>query len=39
MRKYSGALGSLVGTMLAFLVHSTAPLWLDLVGLFGSLVV
>ena len=25
--------------MLAFLVPSTAPLWLDLVGLFGSLVV
>ena len=25
--------------MLAFLVPSTAPLWLDFVGLFGSLVV
>ena len=35
----SGAPGSLVGTMLAFLVPTTAPLWLDLVGLFGSLVV
>jgi cation:H+ antiporter len=36
---HSGARGSLVGTMLGFLVPSTAPLWLDLVGLFGSLVV
>ncbi len=35
----SGAPGSLVGTMLAFLVPSDAPLWLDLAGLFGSLVV
>jgi cation:H+ antiporter len=35
----SGAPGSLVGTMLSFLVPSTAPLWLDVVGLFASLVV
>jgi cation:H+ antiporter len=35
----TGAPGSLVGTTLAFLVPSSAPLWLDLVGLFGSLVV
>jgi hypothetical protein len=35
----SGAPGSLVGTTLAFLAPSKAPLWLDLVGLFGSLVV
>ncbi len=38
LRRAEGA-GSVVGTMLAFLVPSTAPLWLDLVGLLGSLVV
>jgi cation:H+ antiporter len=36
---HSGAPGSLVGTMLAFLVPSAAPLWLDVTGLLGSLVV
>jgi cation:H+ antiporter len=33
-----GAPGSLVGTTLAFLIPSTAPFWLDLVGMAGSLV-
>lgn len=33
-----GAPGSLVGTMTAFLLPSKAPLWLDVVGLLGSLV-
>jgi cation:H+ antiporter len=36
---HSGAPGSLVGTMFAFLVPARAPLWLDVVGVFGSLVV
>ena len=36
---HSGAPGSLVGTMFAFLIPSSAPLWLDFAGLCVSLVV
>ncbi len=39
IQPHIGAPGSLVGTTLAFLVPSKPSLWLDLVGLIGSLAV